>query len=114
MAALGKGMPMAKQDVRRVDEIYKKLTGRNSRPGEWSIERHAFAQKIVHVEHACKSVLEAIRALDEAEFGADLAQIERDLRHEFKSWNAGGLRLIPALLAGSQRKQSGNDKDHRN
>jgi hypothetical protein len=50
----------------------RKLTGRNSRPGEWSTERHAFAQKIVHVEDACKSVLEAIRALDE------------DLRREFK------------------------------
>jgi hypothetical protein len=83
-AALGKGMPMAAQDKKRVDEIYKKLTGRNSRPGEWSIERHAFAQKIVHVEDACKSVLEAIRKLDEADFDADLRQIERDLRREFQ------------------------------
>jgi hypothetical protein len=75
---------MAGQDSKRVDEIYKKLTGRNSRPGEWKIERHAFAQKVVHVEEACKSVLEAIRKLDEAPFDADLGQIERDLRREFK------------------------------
>jgi len=75
---------MAKQDNKRVEEIYKKLTGRNARPGEWSIERHAFAQKIVHVEDACKSVVEAIRKLDEAPFDADLGQIERDLRREFK------------------------------
>jgi len=62
------------QDIKRIDELYKKLTGRSSRPGEWSIEQHAFAQKIVHVEEACKSVLEAIRKLDEAEFGADLGR----------------------------------------
>lgn len=75
---------MAKQDIIRVDEIYKKLTGRNPRSGEWSVERHAFAQKIVHVEAACKSVLEAIRKLDDAPPDADLGQIERDLRREFK------------------------------
>ncbi|WLA68543.1 hypothetical protein [Bradyrhizobium diazoefficiens] len=77
---------MPKQDSKRVDEIYKKLTKQNrgTRPGEWSIERHAFAQKIVHVEDACKSVLEAIRKLDEAPFDADIGQIERDLRREFK------------------------------
>ncbi len=28
---------MRKQDSKRVDEIYKKLTGRNARPSEWSI-----------------------------------------------------------------------------
>lgn len=79
------GVPMAGQDSKRVDEIYRKLTtGRSSRPGEWSIERHAFAQKIAHVEEACRSVLEAIRKLDEAKFDADLGQIERDLRREFK------------------------------
>ena len=55
------------------------MTGRSARPGEWSIERHAFAQRIVHVEDACKSVLEAIRKLDDAPFDADLGQIERDL-----------------------------------
>ncbi|SEC70773.1 hypothetical protein [Bradyrhizobium erythrophlei] len=75
---------MAKQDSGRVDEIYKKLAGRNARPGEWKPERHAFAQKIVHIEDACKSVLEAIRKLDEAPIDADLGQIERDLRREFK------------------------------
>ncbi|MFG3595548.1 hypothetical protein ACFXS9_26950 [Bradyrhizobium sp. RDI18] len=76
---------MAKQDNKRVDEIYKKLTsGRGARPGEWSIERHAFAQKIAHVEEACQSVLEAIRKIDEAKFGDDLGLIERELRREFK------------------------------
>ena len=76
---------MAGQDSKRVDEIYKKLTtGRSSRPGEWSIERHAFAQKIVHVEEACKSVLEAIRKLDQVQYDDDLGQIERDLQRKIK------------------------------
>jgi hypothetical protein len=52
-----------RQDSKRVEEIYKKLTGHTACHGERSAERHALAQKIVHVEHACKSVLEAIRNL---------------------------------------------------
>jgi hypothetical protein len=51
---------------------------------EFNYSERGTAQKIVHVEEACKSVLEAICKLDEAKLDDDLRQIERDLQREFK------------------------------
>jgi hypothetical protein len=75
-------MPSPKEP--RVDAIYEILTGRKPRRGEWDIAKRNFAQKIVHVEEACKSILEAIADLEKAK--GDPLKVEetvRALRTEF-------------------------------
>lgn len=75
---------MAKLDEKRVDFFYEKLTGKMPVFGQWNVERRNFAQKIVHIEQACNSVLLAIRDLEHATPDADLSGLERALRTEFK------------------------------
>jgi hypothetical protein len=75
---------MAKLDEQRVDFFYEKLTGEKPERGRWSVERRNFAQKVVYIEQACASVLAAIRDLEHARPNADIRELERALRTEFK------------------------------
>ena len=75
---------MAKLDEKRVEAFYEKLTGKKPAFGQWNVERRNFAQKIVYIEDACKSVLSAIRDLEQATIDDDLAALEHALRTEFK------------------------------
>jgi hypothetical protein len=74
---------MAKLDSQRVDQIYEKLTGRQSVRGAWNIERRNFAQKIVYIDEACRAVLSAIADIENAKPDADISQLEKALRTEF-------------------------------
>ena len=73
-----------KLDNERVDRIYEKLTGQRASHGSWNVERRNFAQKIVYIDQACRSVLEAIAAIENAKPDADVRTLERTLRTEFK------------------------------
>lgn len=75
---------MAKLDEQRVELFYEKLTGSKPERGRWNVERRNFAQKIVYIEEACRSVLAAISALEGAAPEADIGELERALRTEFK------------------------------
>jgi len=57
----------ANPDEARVAFIYEKLTGRQMLRGQWDVEKRNFAQRIVHVENACRSVLDAIDKLTKAD-----------------------------------------------
>jgi hypothetical protein len=54
-----------------------------TRSGRWNAERRNFAQKIIYIEDACRSVLSAIRDLEHAAPDADVGVLERALRAEF-------------------------------
>jgi hypothetical protein len=71
-------------DNERVDRIYEKLTGRKPERGAWNVEKRNLAQKIVYIDTACRSVIEAIAAIENAAPGADIRELERSLRREFK------------------------------
>lgn len=73
-----------KLDNERVNSIYQKLTGHPVSRGSWNVERRNFAQKIVYIDVACRAVLEAISAIENAQEGADISALERTVRTEFK------------------------------
>jgi hypothetical protein len=74
---------MPKLDEERVDFFYEKLTGKKPASG-LNLERRNFAQKIVFIEDACRSVLSAIYGLEHAPPNADIAKLEQALRTELK------------------------------
>ncbi|MBR1230188.1 hypothetical protein JQ600_35425 [Bradyrhizobium sp. AUGA SZCCT0176] len=75
---------MAKLDEKRVERIYEKLTGYKMERGAWDIKKRDLAQKIVYIDDACRAVLEAIAAIENAPPGTNMQDLERNLRTEFK------------------------------
>jgi hypothetical protein len=78
---------MGQVDSKRVDQIYEKLTGKKPARGSWNVERRNFAQKIVYIDEACRAVLAAIADIENAKADADISQLEKALRTEFKFLN---------------------------
>jgi aminoglycoside phosphotransferase (APT) family kinase protein len=83
-----KGSP----DEARVAVLYEKLTGKPMTRGSWRIEQRNFAQKIVYVEEACRSVLDAIAALEKCDDLEQAHEAVRALRIEFDFLNTLQLR----------------------
>jgi hypothetical protein len=75
---------MAKLDEKRVERIYEKLTGRHMERGAWNVEKRNLAQKIVYVDEACRAVIAAIAAIENASPEADVRELEQKLRTEFR------------------------------
>jgi len=71
-------------DNARVERIYEKLTGKKMERGAWNAERKNFAERMVHVDEACLSVIAAIAAIENAKPGDDIHSLERALRTEFR------------------------------
>jgi aminoglycoside phosphotransferase (APT) family kinase protein len=75
-----KGSP----DEARVAALYEKLTGEPMTRGRWRIEQRDFAQKIVYVEEACRSVLAAIQKLENTTDRSAIANAVQELKTEFR------------------------------
>ena len=75
-----KGSP----DEGRVAALYEKLTGEPMTRGSWRIDQRNFAQKIVYVEEACRSVLAAIDNLEKMTERSAIEDAVRALKTEFK------------------------------
>ena len=75
-----KGSP----DEGRVAALYEKLTGEPMTRGSWRIDQRNFAQKIVYVEEAFRSVLAAIDNLEKMTERSAIEDAVRALKTEFK------------------------------
>lgn len=71
-------------DEARVALFYEKLTGRPMKRGDWNIQQRDFAEKVVHVEEACRSTLAAIAKLESRTETQDVNAIVRELKTEFR------------------------------
>jgi hypothetical protein len=71
-------------DNARVELFYERLTGEKMKHGSWKIDRKRLAERIVHIEEACRSTLDSIDALAAAPFGSDTSELERVVKMEFR------------------------------
>ncbi|QOZ15934.1 hypothetical protein XI02_13810 [Bradyrhizobium sp. CCBAU 21365] len=55
--------------------------------GSWNVRKRDLAQNIVYIDEACRSVLDAIAAIEHAAPGADMPALEQALRTEFRFLN---------------------------
>ncbi|UGY23694.1 hypothetical protein HU675_0038060 [Bradyrhizobium septentrionale] len=78
---------MSKLDQERVDRIYEQITGERAVRGSWNVRKRDLPQNIVYIDDACRSVIAAIAAIENAAPGDDMSKLERALRTEFEFLN---------------------------
>ena len=70
-------------DKAKLAALYEILTGKPMARGAWDIGQRDFAQKILHIEEACRSTLEAIEDVRKCRPGG-AADAVKVLRTEFR------------------------------
>jgi hypothetical protein len=75
-----------KLDEERVNLLYKRMAGEAPVRGRWDPDIRRFAERVVYVEDACRSVIRAIGKLQTCS-NEEIAQAKRELELEFSFLN---------------------------